>query len=110
MPDRNKFGHDFNIEMMAIEDELRKEGLKGSALYFASKRKYEEKHKNDQTFKEKCAELNKQWAAKLKKLGSLYRLTDEEIEYLLFKLEGANNPLAQSIIEKISKETEKHNA
>lgn len=106
MTDQSKFGYYFNIEMKAIEDELRKEGLKGSALYFASKRRYEENHKNDQPFKDKCAELNKQWAAKLKKLGSLYRLTDEEVEYLLFRLDGANNPLALSIIEKISKEME----
>lgn len=93
------FGSEFNDEMDAIRAEMRAEGITDwTTLHFEGSRRYIERHKNDVPFRER----QKEWLARqVKQAGLAVRLTDDEVEYLRWRLDGANDPLARSILEKL---------
>lgn len=53
LPAHRKFGYSHMMEMREIESELLASGLRGADLYFASVGRYEERHKDDPTYRER---------------------------------------------------------
>jgi hypothetical protein len=88
LPLHQKFGYSHMIEMRAIEDRLRANGITGVALHFAAVAEYEAAHKNDPIYSERKI------AAKPEQ-NNLFRLALEEIR------DGHNDPrtLARTVLE-----------
>lgn len=53
IPDHQKLGYDQMLEMREIEAGLQAKGITGVALHFETVRHYEERHKNDPTYRER---------------------------------------------------------
>jgi hypothetical protein len=82
------------IETDAIRKRLISEGTTDPfELHFAVVSAYDEAHKNDPTYRER----SETFSAKTKHTG----LSNEEISYLIDRLEGVNDPLGQSALVKL---------
>lgn len=53
-PDHLKFGYDHMVEMAALRTELEAKGFSGVQLHFEAIRRYEQRHKGDPTYAERC--------------------------------------------------------
>ncbi|UVK46778.1 hypothetical protein BPNPMPFG_002486 [Mesorhizobium sp. AR07] len=98
IPDHLKFGYEHRKECDEHRARLIAEGMEpGSVeLYFAVLAAYVEAHKNDPTFRERQATWREKNPTQL-----INVLTVEEIDYLVERLAGANDPLGISATEKL---------
>jgi hypothetical protein len=96
VPIERKLGYDHAVEMAEIAGRYRRQGLDGVELHFASIRHYENRHRDDPTYKERQAKwLATQVAATP---IDLLRVALEEIR------DGHNDPraLAREVLEGIT--------
>ena len=96
LPDHKKFGYDYMIEMHEIEEQLLAEGVQpGVGLHFKAITRYQENHKNDPSFAERCVEMDKRWRANAKPSQfDIFKIALEEIR------DGHNDPrsLAREVL------------
>lgn len=90
-----KFGYAHMVEMEEIKASLAGRGLDPVALHFEAIRVYEDRHKNDETHRQRSERLRREWAAK-REARPRDKLTAEEIAYLIDRLDGVNDPVGQS--------------
>lgn len=98
IPARHKLGYAAAEERAAIERQLLSEGYPPNSpeLHFAVVRKYEQNHAYDLTYDQRT----RQWLAN-QPIAPSAELTEVEIDYLLERLEGVNDPLGQAVVEKL---------
>ena len=98
-PIHKKFGYKAMLEKEAIRKELLESGWDGNSIefYFAVEDRYIENHKNDLSLRERQALLPKP------PVVEDVLLSTEEMEYLVFKLEGVNDPIGVSALTKLKK-------
>lgn len=86
------FGEETNEEKAAIRERLAAEGLTGADLFFAVERAFEAAHRDDPTMRER-----QEYRAFKRSMETprppRARLTQTEIEYLIDRLQGVNDPL-----------------
>lgn len=99
MPDHFKFGYKAMLEKEAIRKELLESGWDANSFEFLFEvdRIYIEHHKNDPSLYERQALLPKP------PVVEDVLLSTEEMEYLVFKLEGVNDPIGVSALTKLKK-------
>ena len=85
----------------ACEKQAVDEGLDGVQLFFRSRELFDQCLAESPTYRER----QEAWKAKhLKTCSNIFlTLSNEEIEYLTERLAGVNDPIGQSIVEKIKK-------
>ncbi|QPC91480.1 hypothetical protein [Mesorhizobium sp. INR15] len=98
VPEHLKFGYQRNKECDEHRARLIAEGMEvGSVqLHFAVVAAYDEAHKNDPTFRERLAAWREKNTTQV-----INVLSVEEIDYLVERLHGANDPLGVSASEKL---------
>jgi hypothetical protein len=113
IPDHLKFGYAHNLECDQNRADLIAGGMdpKDPMMVFAVSNQHMKNHANDLTYRErqeiwKAENAVKQEAAKIKALaasnGTKLALTWGEIEFILEKLAGTNDPVGVDIMEKLS--------
>lgn len=105
-----KFGYAYAMEIQRIEHNLRLErGIAdtgfNSEIHFDAIKVYQENHKNDPSYRERqeaARNRGEKWVTPIEsKTTSNFSLEKEEIEYLLEKLAGVNNPIGLQILSKL---------
>lgn len=98
VPDNRKFGYEHRVECEAHRARLIAEGMSPGSieLHFAVVNAYEAAHKNDPTFRERQAAWREKNPTQV-----INVLTVEEIDYIVERLAGANDPLGMSAKEKL---------
>ncbi|MGX7874419.1 hypothetical protein ACVDG5_018155 [Mesorhizobium sp. ORM6] len=98
IPDHLRFGYEHRVECDAHRERLIAEGMKPGSieLFFAVSAAYVEAHKNDPSFRERQAAWREKNTTQLVNV-----LTVEEIDYLVERLHGANDPIGISATEKL---------
>ena len=110
IPDHLKFGYEHNKVAAEVRAEMIAAGRDPADPRFhfdmvaeRDRRFYEGK----ETYAEGCARRNKQWAdAHAEKIRFEYKpvsLTPEEIDYLICKLQGVNEPVGLDLRERLEK-------
>lgn len=98
LPDHLRFGYEHRKECEEHRARLIAEGMEPGSieLHFAVVAAYDDAHKNDPTFRERQAAWREKNTTQL-----INVLTVEEIEYLVERLSGANDPIGISASEKL---------
>ncbi|RVC71319.1 hypothetical protein EN759_00450 [Mesorhizobium sp. M00.F.Ca.ET.038.03.1.1] len=98
VPENRKFGYEHRLECDAIRARLIAEGMAPGSieLHFAVVRAYEDAHKNDPTFRERQAAWREKNTTELINLLSV-----EEIDYLVERLSGVNDPIGTEALRKL---------
>lgn len=101
IPFHQKLGYSKIVEMEQIHEDMRNQGLDPNTPkgYFEAERRYREAHKNDLSYRER----QKIWlkTQRISNKPPISRLTPEEIDYLMEKLEGVNHPTGKDILDKL---------
>jgi len=106
-----KFGYAASVEKQAIRERLIAEGKDPQSLgfEFEAGREYTKAHINDLTYADRCRIRNEEAAQRAKEAwaaGTAERHTafnKPELEYLAERFAFANDPLGQSILDKVMK-------
>lgn len=98
VPDNRKFGYQHRLECDAHRARLIAEGMEPGSieLHFAVVHAYEASHKNDPTFSERQAAWREKNTTQLINLLSV-----EEIDYLVERLSGVNDPIGTEALRKL---------
>ncbi|WP_347837741.1 hypothetical protein [uncultured Planktomarina sp.] len=103
LPDHKKFGYAHAVEMDAIRAELISEGHKpGPFLQFAAIKVYQERHKNDPTYRERqeaARAKGEKWVSPAPRPAPP-SFNRDELELILARFSGSNSEAGASIASK----------
>lgn len=105
---RNTFGYWHMVEKRMIREQLIAEGHNPADVKFGFlvQDKYQENHKNDISLRDAQALKRDMWQSAVDTLGwwnipSSVKLSREELQFLADHFDGANDPIAQAILQKV---------